>query len=110
MNRQTLNYPRLYEAVNHRLRTIDGGRLASFFRPTSIALLMTERCNARCIHRDIWKNRGREERPSCADWKKVLGELRGWLGPVHVVLTGGEVLLNPDTLELVPYGKSLGLF
>jgi len=110
MQFQTLNYRRLYEGMNYRLRTIAGGRVASFCRPTSIALLMTERCNARCIHCDIWKNRGREDRPSGEEWKTALHDLRRWLGPVHVVLTGGEALLNPNTLELVSYGNSIGLF
>lgn len=105
-----LNYRRVYEGVNYRLRTFAGGHMANLCRPTSIALLMTERCNARCIHCDIWKNRGHEERATGDDWKTVLRDLRHWLGPVHVVLTGGEALLNPDTLELVEYGTSLGLF
>ena len=106
---KALSYRRLYEGVNYRLRTVAGGRIASFCRPTSIALLMTERCNARCIHCDIWKNRGREDRLTRAQWKVVLGDLRHWLGPVHVVLTGGEALLNPDTIALVDYGSSAGL-
>jgi MoaA/NifB/PqqE/SkfB family radical SAM enzyme len=105
-----LTYRRFYEGINYRLRTFAGGRVATLCRPTSIALLMTERCNARCIHCDIWKNRGREDRPTLAEWKTVLHDLRRWLGPVHVVLTGGEALLNPDTVELVAYGSSLGLF
>src|SRR5262249_43933863 len=71
---------------------------------------MTERCNARCIHCDIWKNRGPEDRPAFDDWKGVLRDLRRWLGPVQVVLTGGEALLNPDTLTLLAYGSSIGLF
>ncbi|HYX31233.1 MAG TPA: radical SAM protein [Pyrinomonadaceae bacterium] len=107
---QSLNYRRLYEGVNYRLRTVAGGRMANRCRPTSIALLMTERCNARCIHCDIWKNRGREDRPARNQWQAVLDDLRRWLGPVHVVLTGGEALLNPDTLELVRHGSSIGLF
>jgi MoaA/NifB/PqqE/SkfB family radical SAM enzyme len=105
-----LSYRRLHESINHRLRTVAGGRLASFCRPTSIALLMTERCNARCIHCDIWKNRGHEERPTFDEWKVVLRDLRRWLGPVHVVLTGGEALLNRDTLSLAGYGSSIGLY
>jgi MoaA/NifB/PqqE/SkfB family radical SAM enzyme len=105
-----LNYRRAYEGINYRLRTVAGGRLAGFCRPASIALLMTERCNARCIHCDIWKNRGHEERPKFDEWKVVLRDLRRWLGPVHVVLTGGEALLNRDTLSLVGYGSSFGLF
>jgi len=47
MQLQTLNYRRLYEAFNYRLRTFAGGRMATLCRPTAIALLMTERCNAR---------------------------------------------------------------
>ena len=110
MNLGPLNYRRVYEGVNYRLRTFAGGHLAHLCRPASIAILMTERCNARCIHCDIWKNRGAEQRPSCEEWKKVLRDFRDWLGPVQVVLTGGEALLNPDTLDLVAYGSSLGLF
>ena len=103
-------YRRLYEGVNYRLRTFAGGRFASHCRPTSIALLMTERCNARCIHCDIWKNRGHEDRPNLDQWKTVLQDLRRWLGPVQVVLTGGEALLNRDTIDLVAFGSSLGLY
>lgn len=103
-------YRRVYAATNYRLRTIARGRVASHCRPTSIALLMTERCNARCIHCDIWKNHGQEDRPTGEQWKTVLSDLRSWLGPVHVVLTGGEAMLNRDTLDLVRYGSSLGLF
>jgi len=110
MNLNTVNYRRVYEGVNYRLRTFAGGRLATLCRPTAIALLMTERCNARCIHCDIWKNRGREDRPTREQWKTVLSDLRKWLGPVHVVMTGGEALLNPDTLELVAHGSSIGLY
>lgn len=40
----------------------------------------------------------------------MIGDLRRWLGPVHVVLTGGEALLNRDTLALVAYGSSIGLY
>ncbi len=110
MNLGTLNYRRVYEGVNYRLRTFAGGRLATLCRPASIMLLMTERCNARCIHCDIWKNHGREDRPTYDQWKRVLSDLRRWLGPVHVVLTGGEALLNPDTLDLVAHGSKIGLF
>ena len=101
---------RIYEGTNYRLRTIARGRWASQCRPTSIALLMTERCNARCVHCDIWKNRGKEERPSKEQWQILLNDLRVWLGPVRVVFSGGEALLNPLTIQLVQYASSIGLF
>src|ERR1041385_8582262 len=53
-------YKRVYEKVNYGLRTLNGGRWASHCRPTSIGLMLSYRCNARCVHCDIWKNRGRE--------------------------------------------------
>ena len=83
-------HKRFYEAVNYRLRTFAGGRYASSCRPTSIALLLTERCNARCVHCDIWQNRGREDSPDLRQWQALLTDLRGWLGPVQVVITGGD--------------------
>jgi MoaA/NifB/PqqE/SkfB family radical SAM enzyme len=101
---------RLNEGISYRLRTFAGGRLSSYCRPTSITLLLTERCNARCIHCDIWKNRGIEDRPSLDQWRVLIPDLREWLGPVQVTFSGGEALLNRDTLELLSFGSSLGLF
>lgn len=103
-------FRRAHSAINYRLRHVAGGRLASFCRPVSIGLLISERCNARCVHCDIWKNRGQEDSPTPAQWKNLLREFSQWLGPVHVVLSGGEALLRQWTPELVAYGSSLGLF
>jgi MoaA/NifB/PqqE/SkfB family radical SAM enzyme len=103
-------YRRTYQGVNFRLRTFAGGRLAHHCRPVSIVILLTERCNAHCIHCDIWKNRGQEDSPDVDQWKEVLRDLRTWLGPVPVVISGGEALLKQYALDLVEYGSSLGLF
>src|SRR5438876_12231849 len=77
-------YRRIYEGLNHRARWLAGGRLASRCRPVSIVFLLTELCNARCIHCDIWKNRGREDAPTVEQWKTVLTDLRRWLGRVQI--------------------------
>jgi len=103
-------YKRVYDGVNYRLRTLGGGRWASHCRPTSISLLLTELCNARCVHCDIWKNRGKEDSPTPEQWKTVLSDLRTWLGPVQVTITGGEALLKPFATDLVAHASSLGLF
>jgi MoaA/NifB/PqqE/SkfB family radical SAM enzyme len=104
------SYRRVYSGVNYRLRSAAGGRLASFCRPVSIGLLITERCNARCVHCDIWKNRGQEDAPHPEEWKALLRDFRSWLGPVHVAFSGGEALLRPYTPELVAFGSRMGLF
>ncbi|MEO2048030.1 MAG: radical SAM protein [Pirellulales bacterium] len=72
--------------------------------------MLTERCNARCIHCDIWKNRGKEDSPTVEQWQNALTNFRHWLGPAHICLTGGEALLKPFTIDLVHHGRSLGLF
>ena len=40
----------------------------------------------------------------------MLDDLRRWLGPVQVVITGGEALLKPYTIDLVEHASSIGLF
>jgi MoaA/NifB/PqqE/SkfB family radical SAM enzyme len=101
---------RFRDGVSNRLRTFAGGRWAAQCRPTWISFLLTERCNARCLHCDIWKNRGQEDSPSTEQWKGALSDLRRWLGPAHVCLTGGEALLKPFAADLVAHGSSIGLF
>ncbi len=107
--RLSVAYKRVYEGVNYRLRGFAGGRWASLCRPTSIILLLTELCNARCVHCDIWKNRGKEDSPTVDQWKTLLSDLRRWLGPVQVTFSGGEALLRAFTTELVAEGSSIGL-
>jgi MoaA/NifB/PqqE/SkfB family radical SAM enzyme len=101
-------YRRLYAGVNHRLRSFAGGRFAHRCRPVSIMFLLTELCNARCVHCDIWKNKGKEDSPTASQWLKVLDDLRSWLGPVFIVFTGGEALLKPYATELAAHASSRG--
>jgi MoaA/NifB/PqqE/SkfB family radical SAM enzyme len=100
-------WPRFHGALHFRLMSFAGGRFSQFCQPVSIAFLLTERCNARCVHCDIWKNKGKEDSPGLEGWKQVLLDLRRWLGPVGMVFTGGEALLYPHTLEIVRYATSL---
>jgi MoaA/NifB/PqqE/SkfB family radical SAM enzyme len=96
-------------AVSFRLRTLAGGRWAAHCRPTGVLILLTERCNARCLHCDIWKNRGKETVPTVEEWQRTLTDLRAWLGPVHVTFTGGEALLQKWAPEVVAHACRLGL-
>lgn len=99
----------LYEGFNYRLRTAAGGRFASRCRPVSIIILLTENCNAKCLHCDIWKNKFKEDL-TLEDWKKVLTDLRDWIGRAHVLISGGEALMKPYTIDLVRHAHELGLF
>jgi len=102
-------YRRVYEGVNYRLRGVAGGRLASHCRPVSIGFMLTNICNARCLHCDIWKNKGRDDGPTMEGWKQVLTDLREWLGPVAIFFSGGEALLKPYAPDLVAHASQIGL-
>jgi len=103
-------YRRAHMSLNYRLRVLARGRLADRCRPTDIAFMMTNLCNARCVHCDIWKNKGRDNTPTPEEYKTVLSDLRSWLGPVHVFFSGGEALLRPITIDLVAYASAIGLY
>ena len=100
---------RVYQSVQYHLRTLVGGRLASNCRPAEIGFLLTNLCNARCVHCDIWKNKGPENTPTPDQLKTVLTDLRRWLHWAPVYFSGGEALLRPYTLDVVAYAASIGL-
>lgn len=102
-------YNRCYEAVNYRLQAFAGGRFASYCVPTFIAFQLTDKCNARCVHCDIWKNSGPDDNPTLDQLKTCIRDLRRWLGPREVTFTGGEALMKPYTIELLDYSVKLGL-
>lgn len=103
-------YRGAYEGLNYRLRSFAGGRFRHWCRPVSIGILVTNRCNAKCVHCDIWKNRGQENSPTLEEWKQMLSDLRAWLGPVHIFFTGGEALLRVWSVELVEHASRIGLW
>ncbi len=109
MNPLSLGYKRVYEGFNYRLRTFASERFADHCRPASITLLLTERCNARCVHCDIWKNRGREHTPTVEEWTTVISDLRRWLGRVQLTFTGGEALMQPFAIDLIKHAVETGL-
>src|SRR3954465_12832577 len=102
-------YRRAYQSINYQLRTVAGGRFADHCRPTDIGLLMTNLCNAKCVHCDIWKNKGKDDTPTVEQYKATLSEMREWLGPVHVYVSGGEALLRPYVPELLAHASAIGL-
>jgi MoaA/NifB/PqqE/SkfB family radical SAM enzyme len=101
---------RAYLAVNYRMRTFAGGKWADRCKPTDIGFLMTNLCNAKCVHCDIWKNKGKDDTPTVEQYQATLTEMRGWLGPVHVFFSGGEALLRPYVPEVLAHAARVGLY
>lgn len=105
------SFPRtqVYEQVNYRLQTLSLRTGLNLSKPTFVCIKFTMRCNARCLHCDIYKP---EHTPpdelTAAEWSEVLGRLRRWLGrgaPLSV--TGGEILMRRDAFEVLERAASL---
>lgn len=70
-------------------------------RPTALNLLVTARCNARCVMCNIWstgKTEARNDLPLSAYRTLVESELVGCVR--QVMVSGGEALLRKDIVEL----------
>ncbi|MDD5308092.1 MAG: radical SAM protein [Deltaproteobacteria bacterium] len=69
---------------------------------------MTLACNLGCAHCGSRAGRARDDELETTEIARVLGELSG-LGCPRVTLSGGEVMLRPDWLDLVAAGRKAGL-
>lgn len=77
------------------------------FRPLLVKIKITPHCNLRCEMCNHWR------RPYGASletqrWRDIIAELAE-LGCRKLHISGGEPLLQPDTIELVGYATTLGI-
>jgi MoaA/NifB/PqqE/SkfB family radical SAM enzyme len=79
-----------------------------FSKPINISIGITQKCNLKCKHCDIWKLKDSNEL-SVDQWKKFLMNARQWLGTFQVSFAGGEPLLYNGILEILEYASSLGI-
>jgi MoaA/NifB/PqqE/SkfB family radical SAM enzyme len=98
-----INY--IYSRLLQKLSQRTGGR---FGKPLAPILALTNRCNAGCVHCLSWKLKSQECEMTTLEWKSTLDELRKWLGPVFISITGGETLLRKDVIEIVEHAAKLG--
>ena len=82
----------------------------SFGKPLSIIVLLTNRCNAHCVHCHSWKFQSSANEMTTEEWKTMFKKLRNWLGPIFISITGGEVLLKKNAIDIAEYAASLGFW
>ena len=70
-------------------------------KPNVICLIITEKCNYKCLHCDIWKTKKTKKELTFNQWKDVITKLHDWLGPFNVSVSGGEPLLKNYTLPII---------
>jgi MoaA/NifB/PqqE/SkfB family radical SAM enzyme len=84
---------------------------AAFVKPSNITLSLTNRCNLRCPTCAYWKtpNEAKETELTLEEMVRLLGQLREWLGPFMLGLTGGEPFLRPEIFDLLDEAARLGI-
>ena len=76
--------------------------------PSYISFHITNRCNCRCSHCDIWKQRDTDSPPT-EDFERVIDDVADWAGQAEVIIAGGEPLLSPHTLPLIRSASGFAL-
>lgn len=73
----------------------------------SLTLELTYRCNERCIHCYVDDDVCRERELTLAEYRRVLDEAHA-LGCMNVLLTGGEVTMRSDYIDIAEYAVNQG--
>jgi len=79
------------------------------YSPDSISIIVSDRCNLKCIMCDFWKdNKQPSEGISLDEFKKLFADLKKY-NVRMVQLTGGEPFLRGDLFEILECAKTQGL-
>ena len=102
--------------VNHMLQEVDLRRDGHLSKPNVVYAHITPVCNLKCIHCNLPRVDGiehgtlrRVDHMSTDEWKRVLKQLRDWLGPFKLNISGGEPLVRKDAMEILRYSCELGI-
>ena len=75
--------------------------------PTQAILELTYRCNLHCAHCYVDVNEPNEL--TTEEWKNVIDELKS-AGVISLLITGGEVMVREDALDIITYARRSGFF
>jgi radical SAM protein with 4Fe4S-binding SPASM domain len=73
--------------------------------PAQAVLELTYRCNLHCVH--CYVDIKETDELTLNEWKEVIDQLKA-SGTIYLLLTGGEIMLRPDFLEIAAYSRSSG--
>ena len=93
--------------VRHLLHKLDYHLLRGLAAPDKVAMVLTHRCNCRCVMCDLWRTDPGNELPA-ERWMALLDELHSWTPTLRVRFVGGEVLLKPGVYDIVRRAVHLG--
>lgn len=74
----------------------------------SAGLELTYRCNERCLHCYVDDEESIAGELTLEEYRRILKELRD-MGCLNILLTGGEVCMKKDFIQIAEYASSLGM-
>jgi len=78
-------------------------------KPQFIGIEVEDRCCLQCKHCDLWKISSRKKKLNLSQHKKLLVDLKSWLGSAEINFDGGEPFLNKNIMDLLVFADELGL-
>jgi MoaA/NifB/PqqE/SkfB family radical SAM enzyme len=88
------------------LRSAPATYSAFEIQPSSCNIMLTNRCNLKCMMCRQWKEEPKKELDT-DEWKAIISDLNK-NGIMNLHFTGGEPLLRKDLPELIKYANNLG--
>ena len=92
----------------HLLQSFDYHLTRGLAAPDKVAMVLTHRCNCRCVMCDLWRTGNAGSELPAERWIALLDELRSWTGTLRVRFVGGEVLLKPGVYDIIRRAVHLG--
>jgi MoaA/NifB/PqqE/SkfB family radical SAM enzyme len=92
----------------HFLQTADYHLLRGLAVPEKVAMVLTHRCNCRCLMCDLWRIPEAGNELPAERWIALLEELHSWTGTLRLRFIGGEVLLKPGVYDILRTAVHLG--
>ena len=92
----------------HLVHSLDYHLLCGLAAPEKVAMVLTHRCNCRCVMCDLWRIGGMGNELPAERWISVLDELHSWTPTLRLRLIGGEVLLKPGVCDIIRRAVRLG--
>lgn len=110
-NLASINSVNLHKLLRRSLEPMAYRFDAAFVKPSNVTLSLTNRCNLKCPTCAYWKTPAdaKKEELTLEEMVRLLRQLREWLGPFMLGLTGGEPFLRPEIFDLLREAGKLGI-
>lgn len=92
----------------HILQRVDRHLMRGLAAPERVAMVLTNRCNCRCVMCDLWRTADVANELPAARWMALLDEIHTWTHTLRLHFVGGEVLLKPGAYDIIGKAVRLG--